>query len=99
MILKFNEFSLNEKLTPFNKCKVSEKKEGGLMIREYDNGTVKLVCSIPYSDNLDEEKERKLWDCVFTSELGKIETKLDFDKMRDRFISLTKKILNIKDDE
>lgn len=98
MILKFNEFSLNEKLTPFNKCKVSEKKEDGLMIREYDNGTVNLICSIPYSDDLD-EKEIKLWNCVFTSELGKMEKKLEFNQMRDKFISLTKKILNIKDEE
>jgi hypothetical protein len=98
MILKFNEFSLNEKLTPFNKCKVSEKKEDGIMTREYDNGTVNLICSIPYSDDLD-EKEIKHWNCVFTSELGTMEKKLEFDKMRDRFISLTKTILGMKDEE
>lgn len=95
-ILNFNEFSLNESSISFSKSKKSEKKENGKITRVYDNGFVNLVCTIPYKDKIDDVEEYKEWDCVFKSKLGNLEKKLEFDNMRDKFMSLT---LKIKEEE
>lgn len=96
-ILNFSEFSLNESSISFSKSKKSEKRENGKITRVYDNGFVNLVCTIPYKDKIEEVEEYKEWDCVFKSKLGTLEKKLDFDKMREKFMSLTLKIKEEKE--
>lgn len=92
MILKFQQY-ITESINSFAKSKKSEKREEGLMTRVYDNGVVKLVCSIPYSEDIN-SKEEVMWDCVFTSKLGKFEKKMKYDAMRNKFESLTSNILS-----